>query len=246
MVAAMDEVGVDGALLVSPFSLYSYDASYALEVYKNFPKVFGLIKPFDPESSSIPDDVDAWVKRAGVVGARIMLNRVSFNADHPGLNQILSSASLAGIPVNMLCSGSLDIFADLAKKNPNTYMVMDHLGLEQPFVPPVPDEPFADLEKVISLSQYDNVAIKISGACTLSHQSYPYSDIWPSLVKIYEAFGLERCMWGTDWTRAIDLLTYKEGVDAFRTTDQLTDSERSQLMGGTLEKIYNWTPAKDI
>ena len=33
MVAAMDLVGVDGALLVSPFSMYGYDASYALEVY---------------------------------------------------------------------------------------------------------------------------------------------------------------------------------------------------------------------
>src|ERR1700730_178142 len=28
MVAAMDAVGVDGAILVSPFSLYRYDASY--------------------------------------------------------------------------------------------------------------------------------------------------------------------------------------------------------------------------
>ena len=32
MVATMDEVGVDGALLVSPYSMYRYDASYALEV----------------------------------------------------------------------------------------------------------------------------------------------------------------------------------------------------------------------
>ena len=30
MVAAMDAVGVDGALLVSPYSMYGYDASYAL------------------------------------------------------------------------------------------------------------------------------------------------------------------------------------------------------------------------
>ena len=32
MVAAMDAVGVDGAILVSPYRLYRYDASYALEV----------------------------------------------------------------------------------------------------------------------------------------------------------------------------------------------------------------------
>ena len=35
MVAAMDAVGVDGALLVSPYSMYGYDASYALDVYAN-------------------------------------------------------------------------------------------------------------------------------------------------------------------------------------------------------------------
>src|SRR3974390_377534 len=33
MVAAMEAVGVDGALLVSPFAMYRYDGSYALEVY---------------------------------------------------------------------------------------------------------------------------------------------------------------------------------------------------------------------
>ena len=32
MAAAMDAVGVDGALLISLFSMYRYDASYALEV----------------------------------------------------------------------------------------------------------------------------------------------------------------------------------------------------------------------
>ena len=39
MVAAMDAVGIDGALLVSPFSMYRYDASYALEVLRPGPDV---------------------------------------------------------------------------------------------------------------------------------------------------------------------------------------------------------------
>ena len=37
MAAAMDAVGVNGAILVSPFSLYRYDASYALEVGARHP-----------------------------------------------------------------------------------------------------------------------------------------------------------------------------------------------------------------
>ena len=51
-------------------------------------------------------------------------------------------------------------------------------------------------------------------------------------------------MWGTDWTRAVQLLTYKQAVDAFRVTDRLSDSERAALMGGTLQKVYKWSPSK--
>ena len=49
-------------------------------------------------------------------------------------------------------------------------------------------------------------------------------------------------MWGTDWTRAWKLLTYEQSVEAFRVTDELSNSERSALMGGTLAKVYDWSP----
>ena len=96
---------------------------------------------------------------------------------------------------------------------------------------------------VLSLAAFDNVAIKISGACTLAHEPFPYPDIWEPLRKVFDAYGFGRCMWGTDWTRAVNVLSYEQGVEAFRVTDQLSDSERSALMGGTLMEIYNWSPA---
>ena len=54
MVAAMDAVGVNGALLISPFRLYGYDASYALEVYAKHPGRFGLIKPVENVATTTP------------------------------------------------------------------------------------------------------------------------------------------------------------------------------------------------
>lgn len=242
MVAAMDAVGVDGALLVSPFSLYRYNPSYVLEVYAKHPGRFGLIKPFDPRSESVADEIAEWAKTPGVVGARIMLTAQPFEADDPGLNRILAAGARAGIPVNVMCSGKLPLLRELVRRNPDTQVVVDHLGLVQPPEPPPPPEPFADLPNVLSLAEFDNVAIKISGAGTLSHQPFPYQDIWEPLRKIFDAFGFDRCMWGTDWTRAVKLLTFEQGVEAFRVTDQLSDSERSALMGGTLMKIYNWSP----
>src|SRR5207253_4991868 len=75
MVAAMDTVGVDGAILVSPFSLYRYDASYALEVHRKHPDRFALIKPVDPTDPAVAETIADWAATAGTVGGRVMLNR---------------------------------------------------------------------------------------------------------------------------------------------------------------------------
>ena len=243
MVAAMDAVGVAGAILISPFSLYGYDAGYALEVYDQHPGRFGLVRPFDPQSASIADDVAQWTATPGVVGCRVMLGAGEYEPNHPGLNAIFAAASRANVPVNVMAAGKLPLLRELARRNPDTAVIIDHLGLAQPFEPPPPDEPFADLPNVLSLAELDNVTIKISGAGTLSHQPFPYPDIWESLGRIFDAYGLERCMWGTDWTRAVKLLTYEQGVEAFRVSDRLSDADRAVLMGGTLSRVYNWSPA---
>src|SRR6202007_945844 len=44
-VAAMDQVGVDGAIFISAFSLYRYDASYAVEVARAHPDRLAIVKP---------------------------------------------------------------------------------------------------------------------------------------------------------------------------------------------------------
>ncbi len=242
MVAAMDDVGVDGALLVSPYSMYRYDAGYALEVQAAHPGRFGLIKPFDPRADDVAEQVADWGAKPGVVGARIMLDRIE--ADDAGLDRLVAAARNHGLPVNVLCWGGLPRFAELARRNPDAQLVVDHLGLRQPFTPPAPDEPFADLPNVLALAKFDNVAIKISGACTLSKQPFPYEEIWEPLDRIFEAFGFERCLWGTDWTRAVNLLTYEQGVEAFRVTDHLSDADRAALMGGSLARIYGWSPTR--
>ena len=244
MVREMDAVGVDGALLISPFTIYGFDPSYALAVHARHPDRFGLIKPFDPRSETIAAEVEEWTARPGVVGARIMLSFEQLAANDPGLDRVMEAGARAAVPVNVLCSGQVPILREVARRHPNTQLVIDHVGLAQPFEPPPPAEPWADLENVLSLAEFDHVAIKISGACTLSHEPFPYADIWDPLGRLFEAFGFDRCMWGTDWTRAVKLLTYEQGVEAFRVADQLSDGERAALMGGTLERIYGWSPGK--
>jgi L-fuconolactonase len=244
MVAAMDSVGVDGALLVSPFTIYGYDASYVLGVHAAHPGRFGLIKPVDPNDPGVADTIAEWAATEGTVAIRMLLNRgASEDPADPGINRVFAAAARHSLPVNVLAWDRLEQARLLAARNPQTMLVIDHLGLQQPFAPPPPAEPFADLPKVLALAAHDNVAVKISGACTLSHEPFPYKDIWDPLRRIFDAFGMKRCMWGTDWTRAVALLTYKEAVEAFRVTDRLSEGDRAALMGETLARIYDWSPS---
>jgi L-fuconolactonase len=241
MAAAMDAVGVDGAVLVSPFSMYRYDASYAIAVHAAHPSRFRLVKPVDPTDPAVADTIADWASTSGTVGIRLMLrDEVSADPTDPGINRVLAAAARHSLPVNLMCWGRLEQVAQLAARNPNTRLVIDHLGLQQPFEPPAPADPFADLPKLLALATHDNIVVKISGACTLSHEPFPYKDIWNPLGRIFDAFGFNRCMWGTDWTRAVALLTYEQGVEAFRVTDRLSENDRAVLMGETLQRVYNW------
>jgi len=245
MVKAMDAVGVDGALLVSPYTMYRYDASYALDVRAAHPGRFAVIKPVDPNDPQVADTIAQWADTEGAVAIRIMMTQgVSTDAADPGINRVLAAAARHSFPVNLLCWGRLDQVGQMAARHPETRLVIDHLGLQQPFEPPAPTEPWAELPKLLGLAAHDNIVVKISGAGTLSHQPFPYKDIWDPLGRIFDAFSFDRCMWGTDWTRAVGLLTYKQGVEAFRITDRLSNSDRDALMGQTLQKVYDWAPAK--
>ena len=63
---------------------------------------------------------------------------------------------------------------------------------------------------------------------------YPYEDLWDPLRRVFDAFDFDRCLWGTDWTRAVNLLTYEQGVTPFRLTDRLSDDERAESHGRRL------------
>src|SRR3954447_1390487 len=154
MVAAMDKVGVDGAIFISAFSMYRYDASYAVDVQRAHPGRFGLVKPVDPNDPDVADVVADWKKTPGAVGIRIMLTKENKrDPNHPGLDRIARAAVRHDFPVNLLCWDNLEAGAALIERNPDTRFIIDHLGILQPRVAPAPPNPWADLPKVLELAK---------------------------------------------------------------------------------------------
>ena len=107
MVAAMDKVGVDGAIYISPFSMYRYDASYAVEAQRAHPDKFALVKPVDPDDPAVADVIAEWKKTPGTVGIRIIMTKEAKRApDDPGLDRILRAAVKYDFR-SMSCSGAM-------------------------------------------------------------------------------------------------------------------------------------------
>jgi L-fuconolactonase len=115
----------------------------------------------------------------------------------------------------------------LIDRHPDVRFIVDHLGVLQPSVPPAPPQPWADLPKVLELAKHKNAVIKVTGACTLSREPYPFPDIWDPLARVFDAWGFDRCLWGTDWTRAFAVVNYEQAVEPFLKTDRLSDTERA-------------------
>lgn len=75
---------------------------------------------------------------------------------------------------------------------------------------------------------------------TLSTQDYPFDDLWDDIEQVLDAFGTKRCLWGSDWTRVADFVTYHESLAWIRDTDRLSDHEKQQLLVTTASEVYGW------
>jgi len=246
-VAELDRLGIDGAIFVSANSLYQYDASYAVEVQRAHPGRFGIVCPINPDDPAMEEIIAEWKKTPGAVGIRLFMRKDSGrDPDDPKLDRMMRAAARHNLPVNLNVRNNIDAGAKLVDRHPKTRFVLDHLGMNQPDEPSGRvAEPWAELPQVLALAKRPNMVIKITGACTLSLKPYPFPDIWDPLARVFDAWGIERCLWGTDWTRAHALVSYDDAVECFRVTDRLNAGERAMLMGEACARVYRWKPKKD-
>src|ERR1700750_1153500 len=121
MVAAMDKVGVDGAIFISAFSLYQYDASYAVEVQRAHPNRLGIVKPVHPDDPAVCDGIADGKKTPGPVGIRIMMRKdAAHKSSDAGIDRVARAARQHNFPVNLSCAGNLDAVAPFVDRHPDT------------------------------------------------------------------------------------------------------------------------------
>jgi L-fuconolactonase len=249
---ALDTLGVDMALAVTTEKFIDV----AHERYPGrFPGVLTIWH-------TLPD-LAAEVRRIrahpAMVAGRALVGNFLDATMRPEFEQgvfdpLYAAAAEVGLPIFNSTHGGCARMAQIAERHPDLTLIIDHIGVAQHPVSPPETMSWRTFPDLLALARYPNVAVKLCGAPLLSAQAYPFDDVWPYLDQLFKAFGVERVMWGSDYTRLrlANLphgerprqrgLTYADSLDYLRRTERLTLDEKRWLLGGTARRLLKLPP----
>jgi predicted TIM-barrel fold metal-dependent hydrolase len=244
---AMDSVGVDIALAVTSEEFIQVAA-------ERYPGRFPGVVTFNHNSPDLAADVTRVRNSSFNVAGRALTGnwmdatlRPEFTAGR--FEPIFAAAEKVGLPQFISTHGHCAVMGAVAERHPGLTLVIDHIGVRQHPVSPPTSEPWKTFPDLLTLARYPNVHVKLCGAPLLSEQVYPFDDVWPRLAQLFNAFGVDRVMWGSDYTRmrAADLprgerprrrgLSYADSMNFLLHSERLSFSEKKALFGGTARRV---------
>jgi len=152
---------------------------------------------------------------------------------------VFAAAQRHGVPVFVLLPGRTRLLHRYLRKFPDVQVIVDHCGVElQPGR--LHDDALSGFAEVLALAQYPNVSLKWTHAPRLSDRPYPYPDVLAMLLRVVEAFGKERVMWGSDATQTTGHHSWAESLYYIRDTEQLSKDEKRWILGGNLRNALEW------
>ena len=233
----MDGAGVARCVLVPPtWEADRNDTS--LEAAQRYPDrfaVMGRLSLTDPQS---PGRLAAWKQQPHMLGVRMVFNRGQ-SADW--LNDgtadwFWAAAESHDIPVMAMAPNDVPKLGEIAERHPGLRLVIDHMGLNsnmrgQSLEPAV--------NNVLRLARLKNVAVKVSALPCYVNEPYPFPSLHPLVRRVIDAFGPERCFWGTDLSHLP--CPYKQVVTLFtEEMKSLTSNELEWIMGRGIAQWLRW------
>jgi predicted TIM-barrel fold metal-dependent hydrolase len=237
----MDGAGVARCVLVPP--TWEDDRNdTALEAARLHPDrfaVMGRIKLTAPESRAL---MPTWKQQPHMLGIRMVFNRDQ-SADwlkDGTADWFWDAAERYDIPVMALAPNDVPKLGEVAERHPGLRLIVDHMGLNsvlcgKPLGPAV--------DTVIKLARLKNVAVKVSALPCYVDEAYPFPTLHPLVRRVVDAFGPQRCFWGTDLSHLP--CPYKQVVTLFTEgMKTLSSTELEWIMGRGLAEWLKWLPAK--
>ena len=214
---------------------YRWDNSYLRDVLKKYPGTFRGVARVNPEDPAAPDTLSRLVQEDGFSGVRLSPNESAAGdwIKGPLMPPLWKRCGDLKAPMTILAPAArMPDIAALCEKFPDLTVVIDHMAdcpLDRPDL----------LLKLTSLKRYPKVFVKISHTWSLSKEGFPFRDTFPLVQRLYDAFGPQRLMWGTDWPVSKRHASYAQTLAVVR--DAMTFLNRDDkrwILAKTVERVW--------
>ena len=235
------KTGLDGCVAVQARQTVA-ESHWLLTLADHAPIIQGVVGWVDLRSDKVEEQLAGLTKHPKFVGVRHVAQ------DEPDVNFMLGPEFLRGIGRLRQFKLTYDILIfpkqlpaaiELVKRFPEQPFVLDHIA--KPFIKDGALSPWR--EQIRELAKAKNVFCKVSGLVTeADHADWKPSDLKPYLDIVFEAFGEERLMYGSDWPVCLLAASYERVFSLVgEYTRQLTREAREQFFGGNAARIYGVT-----
>jgi predicted TIM-barrel fold metal-dependent hydrolase len=240
--ARMHEAGVSRAIIVPP-SWEGDRIDLGLEAARTYPDKFAVMARIP---LSRPDEARAllgeWRSEPGIKGTRLTFHRpqdIAWLTDGTA-DWYWPLAERMGIPTMVHAPTLKRELGEVARAHPKLKMIVDHMGV----LGHERDDAIGPwIAETTKLAALPNVYVKVSALPGYSTWPYPYKNLNQYVRCIVEAFGPQRCFWGTDLSRMLGrcALTYSQVVDhALHHLDFLSQADLEWVMGRALCACLDW------
>jgi predicted TIM-barrel fold metal-dependent hydrolase len=231
----MAAVGVQRVVAIHTSTAYRWDNRFLADsAAANAPWMVGCCT-LDPEEPSSPATLRRLVETSNVRAMRSL--PAGGHLDHPGVHALWRTAEELGITINVLIHSDLaDEPERMLPSHAPLNLVVDHCmypkgrdGLNG-----------ATLQRMLRLARYPNVHAKLTWLVESSDQLYPFEDTHPLLRAVIDAYGPERCIWGSDfplelWTPTA---TYAQHLEVFTQQLGLSAADLEAILWRTPGRLY--------
>ena len=189
------------------------------------------VNPLTPPTLS---DLERW-QQQGFVGL-VMYTRPEQDAALPNVPEAIWAwlAERHWLISVVVKGGDWSAWNPILARHRSLRLVIGHMGSPpRTSSPPSPDQASTALSKVIALSKYPGVQVKLSGfyGITEPRHDYPHTAAWPYVQVLADAFGVERLLWGSDYTPCLDWLTFPQTYNLFYKMPFFSKQDCEQIIG---------------
>jgi L-fuconolactonase len=124
-----------------------------------------------------------------------------------------------------------------ASNTTNVKIVLDHIG--KPSIRTA-EKTHWELD-LAALSTFPNIYCKLSGLVTEANwKDWTYEEIEPFIDEVFESFGVDRIMYGSDWPVCLVAGSYGDQLSIVqRYISRLTEAEKRKVLGENAKRFYN-------